>query len=478
MRNDDLLQEKEDVRPNRERWVARIMMCVYVAFLFLIAAIGFYILFYVFFLVSFVVLASVVDRLKSFDLVDSLALQKKLVLIFLVALAVRFLMLAQDQIITHDILFMVSRGEHMLNGRIPYVDFSGGCKPPLYNLTLFVVSSFSGAGQMQFRAAFSAVDALIAVLVFFLCGHKGGRFALSASLLYSLSPINVITIGLSGHFDPVPTLVVVISAVFLISGRNRLSSLFLGLGFAFKLFAAALLPYYVSRIRTPVERSLSVLIFLLPMVLSLLGLYLISEEAPLKYFSETSGWKGVWSFNHILTVAVGSNMLGPLKISWISMGFFTGLILAMYVSIWTRKHEDETIIFWFKAVILIYTIYWALMILDAWSQRPSDTDILPFVIGLIVYCSSVGFLTWRYRDTIFPKSLFAGSREKPLIIITLALTLFCFGLPNFSPWYIVWLLPFLLSIRTDEIRLTLLVFSVWHIMGIGVSILPGLPPIN
>lgn len=456
------------------------MMCVYVAFLVLIAAMGFYIIFYLVFLVSFVVLAFVVDRLKSFDLIDSFALQKKLVLVFLVALAVRFLMLAQDQIITGDILTYVFRGDQMLNGRIPYVDFQGGNKPPLYNLTILIISWFLGAGQIQFRAVFSAVDASIAVLIFFLCSREGGeRFALSASLLYSLSPINVITIGLSGHFDPVPTLAVVISAVFLISKKHRLSSLFLGFGFALKVFAAALLPYYISRIGTPMKRTLSVVLFLLPMVLSLIGLYLLSEEGLFKYFGETSGWGGVWSFSHILTIAVGNDVLGPLKISWMFTGFFLGLILAMYISLWIRKNEEnETIVFWFKAVVFIYAVYWGLMILDAWSLRPTGTNIFPFVLALMIYSLLAGFVLVRYKNAIFPKSLQSGRTERTLIIMTLAITLFCLGLPNYAPWYTIWFLPFLLSIRTDKIRLTLLLFSVWRIMGVGISILPGFPPIN
>ena len=456
------------------------MVGVYIAFLVLIAAWGFYVVFYLLFLASWVVLAFVLPRLRSFDLVDSLALQKKLALVFVVALVVRFLMFGQDQIITDDVLNYVTRGEAMLGGSIPYVDFYGGSKPPLYNLVVLTVSTLFGAGQLQFRAVFSAVDALIAVLVLFLCRREAGeRFALSAALLYALSPINVITIGFSGHFDPVPTIAVVISAVFLISGRHRLSSLFLGLGFAFKLFGAALLPYYVSWTRTTANRALNVVIFLLPMVLSLAGLYLLSEGALAAYLNETSQWKGFWSFNQALGFAVGSGMLGPLKVSWVVMGIFVGVILAMYASLWIRKEkESETILLWYKAVVLTFVFYWGLMVLDAWAQSPSDTDILPFLLILAVYCLLAGFFLMRFRDAIFPKELPAGRAERILIVTTLAVALFCFGLPNYAPWYVIWFLPFLLAIRTDGIRLTLIALSVWHVMGAGVSLLPGLPPIN
>lgn len=464
----------------RERWIARVMVGVYIAFLVLIAAWGFYIVFYLLFLASWVVLAFVVPRLKSFDLVDSLALQKKLILIFVVALVVRLLMFGQDQMNTDDILNYVTRGEAMLGGSIPYVDFYGGSKPPLYNLVILTISTLFGAGQLQFRAVFSAVDACIAMLVLFLCRREAGeRFALSAAILYALSPINVITIGFSGHFDPVPTIAVVTSTVLLISSRHRLSSLFLGLGFAFKLFGAALLPYYVSRVRTSSSRALNAIIFLLPMIFSLAGLYLLSEGALAGYFGEISQWKGFWSFNQALGFAVGSSMLGPLKVSWVVMGIFVGIILAMYASLWTRKEkESETILLWYKVVVLMFVFYWGLMVLDGWAQSPSDTDILPFLLILAVYSLLAGIFLMRFRDAIFPKELSAGRAERILIVTTLAVALFCFGIPNYAPWYVIWFLPFLLAIRTDGIRLTLIALSVWHVMGAGVSLLPGLPPIN
>jgi hypothetical protein len=462
----------------RERWLARVMVCFYIGLLFVIAVWGFYILFYLFFLLSWVVLVFVIRRLRSFDFADSLDLWMKLLVVTIVALAVRFLLLIQDQIITYDIISYVNRGDMMLGGLIPYADFYGGSKPPLYNLTIYVMSHLFGAGEVQFRAVFSVIDALIAAVILFLGTRQGGRIALSASLLYALSPINVIAIGLSGHFDPVPTLAVVISAVLIIANRHRLASLFLGLGFALKLFAAALLPYYLIKARTIPKSALTVVLFLLPMALSLLGVYLISEETMFNYLDETSGWGGVWSFNHVLTVALGSDVLGPLKVSWMMMAIFVGLILLMNLTLWRGKNEDATILFWFKVVVLVSLVYWGLMILESRTLLPTPPDILPFIIALAIYSAVVVFALMRYWRAIFPRSILERRGERTLIVMTLAIMLFCFGLPNYTPWYVIWFLPFLLCIRTEKIRLTLLLLSVWRIMGVGISLLPGFPPIN
>jgi hypothetical protein len=471
--------EKDGPAP-KDIWAARIALSIYAFFLIILAGIGFYILFYVILLVSFLVLVVHIDKLETFEIVSKLNLKKKILLIFIIALLTRLVMLVQGQIITDDILNYVLRGEMMLDGMIPYVDFYGGSKPPLHNLVLLMVSGAFGAGEGQFRVVFSIVDALIAVSILYLsASNRGSRFLLSAALLYALCPINVITIGLSGHFDPVPALAVVISTIFLISRRHRLSSLFLGLGFALKVFGAVLLPYYVLKTEKFKERVLYVLLFTIPMGLSLLGMYILSPDAPGLYLSETSGWGGWWSFTHLATTAIESDAVGDLKVSWIFMGLFLLLILAMYVSIWRKKDEEErTTLLWYKVVVFISAAYLGLMILDGWAQAPPGTSIAPALIVFVVYVVVLGIVIYRYRETIFPEKLSGGRTERILIISSLAIILFCFGLPNYAPWYIIWFLPILLAVRTNSIRFTLIFLLVWHIMGKGVSIFPGLPPIG
>ncbi len=479
MEADQAEEPHEDIPAPRDVWTARIALSIYAFFLILLAGIGFYILFYVVLLISFLALVIHIDKLETFEIVNTLNLKKKMLLIFIIALLTRLVMLVQDQIITDDILNYVLRGEMMLDGRIPYVDFYGGSKPPLHNLVLFTISGVLGAGEVQFRAVFSIIDAMIAVLILFLSeNNRGSRFLLSASLLYALSPISVITIGLSGHFDPVPAIAVVLSTIFLISRRHRWSSLFLGLGLALKVFGAVLLPYYLWKTKLLKERVMYVILFTIPMGLSLWGLYILSPDGPGFYFSETSGWGGWWSFSHLFSTAIGSDALGGLKVSWIFMGLFLLLILLMYVSIWRKKDEEERMtLLWYEVVVFISAAYLGLMILDGWAQAAPGTDFAPSFVVFVVYVFVLSFALHRYKESIFPRKLSGGRTERILIITSLAIILFCFGLPNYAPWYIIWFLPFLLAVRTNSIRFTLLFLLVWHIMGKGVSIFPGLPQI-
>lgn len=482
MGDEDLVEGErlKHIPVSKETWIARIFLGVYAILLILLAVVGFYILFYVVFLISFLALVVLIDKLSSFDILESYEFRKKMLFVFVIALVTRLVMLFQDQIITDDILNYVFRGEEMLDGKIPYVDFYGGSKPPMHNLVLAAISGAFGAGEVQFRVVFSVIDALIAVLILFFSDNKrGSRLLLSAALLYALSPINVITVGLSGHFDPVPTIAVVAATIFLISRRYRSSSLMLGFGLALKVFAVVLLPYYVWKARLSKERVLYVVLFAVPMGLSLLGLYLLSPAGPANYLRETSGWGGWWSFSHLFSVMIGSKTLGPLKVSWIFMGIFLLLILLMYISIWMRKDEEERMaLLWYKVTVFISIGYLGLMILDGWAQAPSGTDILPYVGIYAVFFIVAGYVLLRYWGLIFPQKLSGGRTERILIITSLAIILFCFGLPNYAPWYIIWFLPFLLAVRTESVRLTLVFLLVWHIMGKGVSLLPGLSPLN
>ncbi len=480
MEADQAEEPHEEIPAPRDVWTARIALSIYAFFLILLAGIGFYILFYVVLLISFLALVMHIDKLETFEIVSTLNLKKKMVLIFIIALLTRLVMLVQDQIITDDILNYVLRGEMMLDGRIPYVDFYGGSKPPLHNLILLMVSGAFGAGEVQFRVVFSIIDAMIAVMILFLSeNNRGSRFLLSAALLYALCPIGVITIGLSGHFDPVPVFAVVLSTIFLISRRHRLSSLFLGLGLALKVFGAVLLPYYLWKTKLLKERVLYIILFTIPMGLSLLGLYILSPDGPGFYFSETSGWGGWWSFTHLITFALGSDYIGDMKVSWILMGAFLLLILAMYISIWRNRDEEERmILLWYQVVVFISIAYVGLMVLDGWAQTDAGIYILPAYLIFVIYAVAMRIALNKYWESIFPRKLSGGRTERILIITSLAIILFCFGLPNYAPWYIIWFLPFLLAVRTKSIRFTLLFLLVWHIMGKGVSIFPGLPPIG
>lgn len=482
MGDEDSVQDEDPKRMpvSRETWMARIFMGVYAIFLILLAAFGFYVLFYVVFLISFLALVVLISKLSSFNVLASFQLLNKMLLVFVIAFVTRLVMLVQDQIITDDILNYVFRAEEMLDGRIPYVDFYGGSKPPLHNMILLSIAGAFGAGEIQFRIVFSVIDAFIAVLIlFFSETNRGSRFLLSAALLYALCPINIITIGLSGHFDPIPTIAVVASTIFLISRRFRTSSLLLGFGLALKVFAAVLLPYYVWKAGVLKERVLYVVLFAVPMGLSLLGLYLLSPVGPANYLRETSGWGGWWSFSHLFSVMIGSKVLGPLKVSWIFMGIFLLLILIMYPTIWMKEEEEEKqILFWYKVTVFISIGYLGLMILDGWAQAPSGTDIVPYLAIYAIFFIVAGYAIIRYWDLIFPQKLSGGRTERILIVTSIAIILFCFGLPNYAPWYIIWFLPFLLAVRTQSVRLTLMFLLVWHIMGKGVSILPGLSPIN
>ncbi|MEE9152070.1 MAG: glycosyltransferase 87 family protein, partial [Thermoplasmata archaeon] len=277
---------------------------------------GVYIATYFLFIVLFLFVASSLGGYKIIDKFLSLPIRQKILLIFLIALLLRWVMLFQTQVITHDIETYVRRSKWMLEGNIPYRDFYGGNKPPLYEFMLYFMGLTVTPGVIQFRAVFSVFDALIPIVLFFICSMKyNDRFAIVASLSYALFPISIITVGLSGHYDSVVALFSLISILLLFKNKLNFSGLSLGLAFALKIYPIVLLPFFISTVKTWKERILYVVFFLIPTIVADGVLYLISPSAFFEYIREESAWEGSSAFSSNIEMVINSAEIFSIKIS-------------------------------------------------------------------------------------------------------------------------------------------------------------------
>ena len=220
---------------NREAWsspvITRVAILIYFAMLIFIVGFGYYVIPYVIFLIAFLFIALNSSNLKLFEKIQSQPLVQKIFLIFFIALFLRFILLFQEQIITRDIEMYVFRSEWMIGGRIPYEDFAVN-KPPLYAYMLQFLGMSFGSGELQFRAFFSIMDSVVAVLVFYLCLCKyDDDFSFRASFIYAICPLPIITIGLAGHYEPIVVICVLLSLIYLFKNKYNISALFLGFGF-------------------------------------------------------------------------------------------------------------------------------------------------------------------------------------------------------------------------------------------------------
>jgi len=453
--------------------IGRIAVAVYISMLIFIIGYGYYVVPYVLFLISFLFIVVNLSKLKFFKLLEQRPLIQKLLLVFLIALLLRFLLLFQDQVITRDIVMYAQRYEMLRAGKIPYLDFAVN-KPPLYAYLLQFIGNMLGGGVVQFRAFFSILDAVVTVFVFYLCLVKyNEKFSYKASFIYAICPLPIIAIGLSGHYEPAVMIFVLLSVILLLKNRYNLSALCLGISFALKFFPIVLLPFFAWKINSWHKRFSYILLFSLPILISVLPIVLMTPEAFWKYLNtQFVSWTAKKSFAFSIQEILGATTFLNLKISLLISALFLGLIFFMFVS-WVRKRFNVT--FWFKIIIIIFAVYYGLFITASIKFYHSElglNDPVPTMLAFaFIYFFIVAVVAYNLRQH---SELKIENREEFYILVMFALIFLLFGSNQYNPWYVLWFLPFLLAVKNVNIKLILLLLVFWNFEGLGISLLPGL----
>lgn len=452
--------------------VARIAVLVYVAMLIYLAGIGYYLVPYIIFLLAFLIIVMNYSNLKIFQALRQNPLTQNLLFVFLLALLLRFMLLFQDQVITRDIEMYVQRADWLLAGKVPYEDFSVN-KPPMYAYLLQFLGYSVGLAEISFRAFFSLIDSIVAVLIFYLCKCKyDADFSLKAAFTYAICPLPIVAIGLSGHYEPVVMVFVISSLILLFKNKFHISSIFLGLGFALKFFPVILLPFYAWRIKPWLRKINYSLLFGIPIILSIIPMLLSSPTGFWNYlFHQGYTWPAKKSFAFSYIVLSGSPDILGVKVSFIFTVLFLAIIFFLFIS-WVRKKFNAT--FWFKIIMISFIIYYGIFMTASIMFFRSDlglTDPVPIMATFaIIYFPLIIFLFYKYKHHF---ELAVAKSEELYIVSAFALIFLIFGSSQFNPWYILWYLPFVLAIKNEKIRIILLWVIFWNFEGIGLSMLPG-----
>jgi hypothetical protein len=437
---------------------------------------GVFLVTYFLFILVFLLIASNLGGFNIIKRLESLPRWQIMILIFAFAFILRGVLLFQTQVITPDLGRFVVRSQNMLDGQLPYRDFYGGNKPPLYEFMLFFMGFLFGPEAVQFRVIFSGFDAAIPVLIFLICLDRYDiRFALISGLTYAIFPISIICMGLSGHYDSVVVLFTLLSILFLLQRKLNLSSLTLGVAFALKIYPVVLLPFFISTVKTWRARIFYIILFSIPTILADGLLYMLSPSAFFSYLTEESEWMGVTSIPITLEMIFNTTEIFSIKISWLVLGIFGLLILWLFKD-WLSPKREANLIKWFKIIILVFVIHYGFYLLFGLLFYD-----VPLYLALIIVAVFFCLMLLLFRVTlpkIVPKSLSDSKSEGLFVVSTFAIMLFLMGLPSYAPWYFIWFFPFLLAIRTHKIRRSLLWIFPWHGIGENMSLLPGTSKIN
>ncbi len=453
-------------------WLA---ILIYIVLLIFSIGFGYYVLPYALFLIIFLFIYINFSKIKFLQKIISFPLHYKILLLFLIAVLLRFLFLYQDQLITRDIEMYILRSEWFMSGKIPYAEFQVN-KPPLYLYTMYLVGKILGNNVYSFRAFFSIMDGLVTVLIFYLAEYENKNddsFSFQAAFAYAICPLPIVAIGLSGHYEPVVMFFVLWSIMLFYKRRYYLSGFFLGVGFALKFFPIILLPFLAWKLGNWRKRILYLILFALPILISIIPILFMSPDAFWDYlFEQGYTWTAKKSFAFIFETITGFDEVLGVSISFVFTLLFLFMILTMFIT-WVLKKFNPT--FWFKVILAIFALYYGLLITASIKFYQSDLgieDVLPIMLVFgLVYFSIVIFLANRYRDK-FCLKLEPG--EVMLVLFAFAIFFLLFGSSQFNPWYLLWVLPFVLVIKNNKIRLILLLLMFWNFEGFGISILPGM----
>ena len=452
--------------------IAKAAFLVYIAMLIFIVGIGYYIIPYVIFLIAFLIIIPNLSHLKFFKKLEQKPLYIKLVFIFLIALFLRLVLLFQEQVITRDVEMYVYRAQEMIGGSIPYQEFSVN-KPPLYAYMLQFLGITLGPGVIQFRAFFSFVDAFVAVIIFYLCMYKfNENFSFKAGMIYALCPLPIVGIGLSGHYEPVVMVFVLLSLFLLFKRHYNISAFFLGIGFALKFFPIVLLPFFAWKVQSWKSRFIYFIIFSIPFIISIVPMLYLSPTGFTDYlFVQGYSWTAKKSFAFIFRSITGSNSIFGIKVSLIITAIFMLAILAMFIS-WVRKRFDATL--WFKIIVGTFAIYYGLFFIASIkffkTELGLNDPLAPMAILTIIYFPIIFLVMAKFKKYLEVK---ISKKEQIFIISAFSLIFLLFSSSQYNPWYLLWILPFVLCIKVNRIRYVLLWIIFWNFEGIGLSLLPG-----
>ena len=413
-------------------------------------------------------------------------------LVFAVALALRWLLLLQDQVITLDLNTYVGRAENMLDGRLPYLDFSGGTKPPAYQYMLYLMGVSVGPDALTFRALFSVADALTAAGVYALSRARYGvGHSLAMGMVYALCPVALVTIGLSGHYEGVVAIFAIGALLALWKGHRDWSAILLGISFALKIYPAAMLPFFAIAAmrmaqgngdRKDRARWLPAVrygcLFAIPALLSLVPLAVLDKGAVAAYFAERGVFVGWGSFTTFVREASGVTEVAGVDFAWIPI-VAMGVLLFLFFYQWLRQ-GPQALQRWTRITIAVLVVHYGFTIALYFPYyRPAHWELMT-VCFLAAWLSAAAlFLPRALRSLDLGDETDLSTSGTGLAVASvLAITLFMMALPTLATWYFLWPLPFVLVISDRDTRLIFLWLLFWHAVGKGVSLLPGLPPIN
>ena len=384
-----------------------------------------------------------------------------LIIIFLLSFILRASFVFHPLQFSHDMESHLIASRFWDEGKLPFSDeAAGNAYPPLAFIVWRLIYLFSEtvAGT---KFVYILVDSLIPLVIYYLANYFSGKWNPSIlALLYALNPLSLIEVGWSGHFDVLPSIMVLLSLYFLLSSRIVLAGAFFSASVLLKWYSIFILPIIVIWLLR--KRSLRELSFFTLSALAILllvsiiffmifpaGKYLLV----LKNFLLGGGNIHFCGRSISMSVYKIANFFRPGLFSGcppVAYLFYLGVLLA-YGMYYLRGKISGTIV---KLVLAVFIVHLSTLFLSHLFMIFSGSGGLP--LASRVY--SLFFLSLGAIPVYAAIKLYRPSSNVPSLIEVsiFILLLVILAQPVFAPWYFLWLTPLILLLDDEKKMLYLM----------------------
>jgi hypothetical protein len=164
-------------------------------------------------------------------------------ILLLVAVIPRLAWIGTEFLISLDAVWYIDFGKFMSWGDMPYADFYFPY-PPVFGYFIYFIMQIAPAID-SYRVLAIVFDVAIVGTLWLMIRSGVIKDELRiVPLVYAILPFAIIESGFNGHFEPIANILLILSFWSVLTGRNRMGGVLLGLSAATKVYAAFMLPVY------------------------------------------------------------------------------------------------------------------------------------------------------------------------------------------------------------------------------------------
>jgi len=372
-------------------------------------------------------------------------------LAFIFGLLARLVFITKTPLLSFDVNVYSQFASRMVNGELPYQDFY--FPYPLLVAVLFAAIYSVFSSPFAFKIVFSAIDIANALLIpRVITNNPEKDYGFIASAVYMLIPITIIEAAWNGHFEAVMVLFMLLSLYYFFRDQDWKSLLFAGIGALIKYVPIGIVAGIFRRAKEARHRFLVVLFAGIALGIGYFSMVFIGSSVSVLVGGGSSTTPAFfdYSFPAFFRIVTGfSGTIGQIGL------ILAGGILLVGILLEQRGHSPVVSKIVKYSIFIILVIIGIGMTLYPWTQFYSQGywRRLPEIcfaqgVSILLICA-VFIAKW---DKL--------SFTEDIHLIMFVLLILMFYQPVFYAWYVLFLLPVVILLRTDETRVLLVVCLV------------------